>query len=455
MSIRPRLVSVMLFVGHVAAVDIVAVPVIAQAAQSPPSIQIDEQVRKEVLNSLAQDLESRYVLPDVATRLAVTVRAKQKARAYDSVVTAPELARVLTEDLLLVAHDKHLRVTFNLGPMPAGPSDPLPPQMLDELRKENGAISKVEILDGNVGYMRVNGVPPVEVARPAIAAAFAFLHNTDALIIDDRGNGGGDPHTVAIYVSYLSGGKPFVVNNLRWREGGRVEEFTTTDLGDLAFGVQKPVFVLTSAMTFSGGEELAYDLQALKRAVVVGEVTGGGANPVTLIELGHHFIVSMPFAQGINPITGTNWERTGVSPDIRVAAAAALDRAHVLALDQLAAKALDPVSKAEFEGVLMKLESLDEDESGSATRLSNSELIGAYAPETIAGTTVSIVEKNGTLIRRINNGLPDRALVYLKGYRYGLEGLPDGFAISFRSRRGTINLLLEEPSRRPVIRVKQ
>jgi hypothetical protein len=427
----------------------------AQTAQAPPSIQIDERDRKEVLNSLAQELESRYVLPDMAKKLAAAVRAKQKARAYEKVVTAPELARVLTEDLLSVGHDKHLRVTFSRSPMPSGPPGPLPPQMLNELRKENGAIPKVEILEGNVGYMRVNGVPPVDVARPAVAAAFAFLHNTDALIIDDRGNGGGDPNTVAVYVSYLSEGEPFVVNTFHWREGGRVEEFKTTELGDLAYGTQKPVFVLTSPMTFSGGEELAYDLQALKRAVIVGDVTGGGANPVTPIALGHQFAVSMPFAQGINPITGTNWEQTGVSPDVRVVAAAALSRAHALALDRLSAMAPDPVSRAELEGVSMKMQTVEEAESGSAARLSTSELSGSYAPVGIAGTTVTILEKDGLLTRRIDNGLPDRALLYLNGNRYGLEGLPEGFAISFRSNHGRTELLLEEPSRSSVIRVKQ
>jgi len=276
-------------------------------AQAPPGILIDKLVRNEVLNSLAQALESRYVLPDTAKKLAAAVRAKQKAHAYEKVLTAPDLARVLTDDLLSVAHDKHLRVTFSRIPMRPSPAGSLSPQMLDELRKENGAIPKVEILEGNVGYMRVNGVPPVESARSAIAAAFAFLHNTEALIIDDRGNGGGDPNTVAVYVSYLSDGKPFVVNTFHWREGNRVEEFKTTELGELSYGVQKPVFVLTSPMTFSGGEELAYDLQALKRAVIVGEVTSGGANPVTPVMIGHQFVVAMPTAQGINPITGANF----------------------------------------------------------------------------------------------------------------------------------------------------
>lgn len=455
MPIRPHLVSVLLIAGLVAAANVVGVPVVAQAAQPAPSNQIDERVRKEVLNSLAQELESRYVLPDVATKLATAVRAKQKARAYKNVTTAPDLARVLTEDLLSVAHDKHLRVTFGFGRMPPAPSGPLPPQMLDELRKENGAIPKLEILDGNVGYMRVNGVPDVEFARPAIAAAFAFLHNTDALIIDDRGNGGGDPHTVSVYVSYLSEGKPFVVNTFHRREGGRVEEFKTTELGDFAYGAHKPVFVLTSPMTFSGGEELAYDLQALKRAVIVGEVTGGGANPVDIVDLGHQFSVSMPDAQGINPITGTNWEQTGVTPDVRVAAGDALSRAHMLALDRLTSMASDPVSKAVLEGVSMKLQTIEEAKAGDSSRLANSIIIGSYAPEEIPGTTITIFEKDGQLIRSVNNGIPDRALLHLSGNRYAEEGLPEDFTISFRSNHGKTELLLEQGGRASIIRVKQ
>src|SRR5690348_1079160 len=92
------------------------------AAQAPPDILIDKRVRNEVLSSLAQSLESRYVLPDVAKTLAAAVRAKQKAHAYDKVLTAPELARVLTDDLLSVAHDKHLRVTFSTIPTRPAPT---------------------------------------------------------------------------------------------------------------------------------------------------------------------------------------------------------------------------------------------------------------------------------------------------------------------------------------------
>src|SRR5262249_10166276 len=147
-----------------------------------------------------------------------------------------------------------------------------------------------------------------------------------------RGNGGGDPNTVALYVSYLSEGEPFVVNRFHWRAGNRVEEFRTTNLGDLAYGAHKPVFVLTSPMTFSGGEEMTYDLQALKRAVVVGEVTGGGGNPGGSVPLGNQFVANIPSGQAVNPITGTSWEGVGVVPDVSTTAATALTKAHELAI---------------------------------------------------------------------------------------------------------------------------
>jgi hypothetical protein len=326
---------------------------------SAPSAEIDAGVRNEVLNELARALDSQYAIPDTAKKLADAVRAKQASNAYEKITVAPELARTLTGDLYAVAHDKHLRVGFSFVPLPQGPPGPPSPEVLNQMRKLNGAIPKVEILDGNVGYMRVNGVPYVEAARSAVAAAFAFLHNTDALIIDNRGNGGGDPNTVALYVSYLSEGKPYVVNSFHWRAGNRVEEFKTTDLGELAYGAHKPVFVLASPRTFSGGEELTYDLQVFKRALVVGEVTGGGANPGGPVPLGHEFFVNMPGAQAVNPVTGTSWEGVGVKPDIPVSAAAALTKAHALAVDRLSMEASDPMGRSMLKAVAMKLQTID------------------------------------------------------------------------------------------------
>lgn len=426
----------------------------ATAAQTD---QIDAHIRNDVLQQLASVLESQYAIEDTAKKLATFLRSKSKSNAYKGIASGSEFARVVTDDLKSVAHDKHLRVSFGLlagPPPPMAPAGPVPPEMLSRMRKENGAIPRVEILDGNVGYMRVNGVPPVEAASSAVAAAFAFVRNTDALIIDDRGNGGGDPHTVALYVSYLSEGEPFVVNTFHRRVGNSVEIFRSTNLGDLSYGGHKPVYVLTSPITFSGGEELAYDLQALKRAVVVGETTGGGAHPVDRVQLGHQFAADIPDAQGINPITGTDWEGIGVVPEVAMPSGKALSKAHELAIARLRAMATDPLTRAELDGVAMELQTIAEAEFGSAVRLTTDQLVGTYRNSEIPSTTVLVLEKEGRLIRRID-GLPDRVLTYSRGNRYAEEGLPEGFFISFRERQGKLELLLETPSGPSIIRERE
>ena len=434
----------------VALAILVLAAVRAFAGQAVPTDSIDERVRKDVLEGLARELDARYAIPDMGKKLAATIKAKQRANAYKRITNGPEFARVLTDDLLSVAHDKHLSVNFSFAPLPQQGPPGLPP----ELRKMNGGITEVRILDGNVGYMKLYAVLPLELARGAVTAAFAFVHNTDALIIDNRFNGGGDPNTVALYISYLSEGAPYVVNTFHWRKGNRVEEFKTTDLGDLTYGSKKPVFVLTGQGTFSGGEELSYDLQVLKRALVVGEVTGGGANPGGPVPLGHQFVVNMPSGQAVNPVTGTSWEGLGVKPDIPVPTAAALSQAHRLAIERLSAATPDPLSRSMLDAVAMKLEAIEQAESGSVSRLANVQLLGDYAPAVGRGTTVHILEKDGRLVRHVD-GVADRELVYLNGNRYRLEGLPEGFAISFRTDQDKTELLLEEPIGPSTIRVKQ
>ena len=419
--------------------------------------KVDSALRKELLNKIAAELESRYVIPETAKKLAAMVRAKQKANAYKGITSPLGLAQALSDDLYTVAHDKHLRVYISFAPLPAAsPSPPAPPspKEVERIRKDNGSISKLEILDGNVGYMRVNGVPTLEGARPAVTAAFAFLHDTDALIIDNRGNYGGDPHTVALYISYLSEGDPYVIDSFHYREGNCVQEFSTTNLGELSYGIRKPVFVLTSSRTFSGGEGVAYDLQALKRALIVGETTAGGATSPRHVPLSHQFALAVPVARGENAITKTSWEGTGVKPDIAVDASIALSKAHALAIERLRAAVTDDRARSDFDSVLMKLQTIEEAESGSAVRLPNADLLGSYVPVIGAGTTVVISEKDGQLIWHVD-GVQERVLIHLGGNRYGRQGLPSGFTISFRAQSGKTELLMEEPNRPGRIRVKQ
>lgn len=414
---------------------------------------VDAGVRKSVLEQLARRLDSDYAIPETARKLAMSVRASEKSGAYRKITCAPELARRLTLDLLAVAHDKHLRVDYSFDPAPPAAPGPLSPEEIRQLRKLNGLIPKVEILDGNVGYMRVDGVPPLEVAHDAVAAAFAFVHDTDALIVDDRGNHGGDPRTVALYMSYVSAGEPYLVNAFHWR-GGRIEEFRTTQLGELSYGASKPVFILTSAETFSGGEELAYDLKVRKRGVVVGEVTAGGANPGGPVSIGHQFVANIPTGQAVNPMTGGSWEGVGVRPDVEVPAAQALGTAHRLAIEGLIAETQEPRARSLLEAVAMKLQTIAEAESGEAKRLSAAELVGTYTPVVGQGPAVIILEKDGRLLQRIA-GRSDVGLVLVGGNRYRVEGFPDGNFASFRMKDGKFQLLREAPGFMPRIREKQ
>jgi C-terminal processing protease CtpA/Prc len=162
----------------------------------------------------------------------------------------------------------------------------------------------------------------------------SFVANSDALIVDLRDNGGGDPKMVQYLCSYLFS-KPTHINDLWERKSGKTEEYwTSATVPGKRFGDDKPVFVLTSKRTFSGAEEYTYDVKNQKRATVVGETTGGGAHPVSGHRADEHFMIGVPGARAINPVTHTNWEGTGVEPDVKVPAADALTTAQKLATEK-------------------------------------------------------------------------------------------------------------------------
>ena len=428
-----------LFISAIFAGLLCANTVMAQT----PEPTLDAAKREEIVNDLASKLISDYAVEETGSKMAAALREKLESNAYDNVTSVNEFARILMEDLRAVSHDKHLRMMFSARPLPKAAPGPPPPAAIERMRKMNGAINKLEILDGNIGYMRVNGVPVLAASKDAISAAFAFLHNTDALILDNRGNGGGDPNTVAWYMSYLSEGAPYVVNTFHHRKENRVEEFKTTDLGELSYGAKKPVYVLTSPNTFSGGEELTYNIQVSKRGVIVGAVTGGGANPTTMVQLVHQFQASIPFGYAVNPITGSNWEGTGVKPDVEVPPEQALTEAHLLAVNQLRKDLSDPMSKASLDAIAMKIEIGRSTAQGEESAIEQEQIIGTYT-STLPIPPLTIVARDGSLYL-IVPGNPEARLVSVGPNRYKLDGLPGDFFSNFIIKEGKVKFLLEQP----------
>ena len=162
-------------------------------------------------------------------------------------------------------------------------------------------------------------------AGDVFAAAMTVAGQADALIIDLRKNGGG-AETANLIIGYLlEGGKP--LSGGYDRPSNKQSANTPPSWVPGRFGTTKPVYILTSRKTLSAAEAVAYDLQALKRAIIVGEVTGGGAHPFEYRRVHPHFAVDLPEGRSINPITGSNWQDVGVKPDVPVPAEQALDKA--------------------------------------------------------------------------------------------------------------------------------
>ncbi|MGI8498348.1 MAG: S41 family peptidase [Gemmatimonadaceae bacterium] len=278
-------------------------------------------------------LDSFYVFPEAAKRMGDSVRARLARGAYDGYESGPGFAMRLNSDLGEIAHDKHLSVRYSTRAVP--PQRPesatLPPPSAEEVARErkemdeiNCGFRKAEQLEGNVGYLKFDMFADPEICGPTAAAALTFLAGTRALILDLRENGGGTPGMVALVASYLFDRRTHL-NDLWTRRTGMTQEFWTRDtVPGRRFGGEKPVYLLTSARTFSGAEEFAYDLKGLKRAIIVGETTGGGAHPVRGRGIDDHFMIGVPYARAINPITQTNWEGVGVEPDVKVPATEAL-----------------------------------------------------------------------------------------------------------------------------------
>jgi hypothetical protein len=322
--------------GEVADFSLRAIP----EGASPADFKIDAAARSRVIDGAIANLNEFYVFPETAKKMEDAVRARQKKGEYDSVSDGNMFADLLTKHFQEVSHDKHLRVNFSPKPLPEGPPGANPEeaaQRRKELEQENCGFEKVERLAGNVGYLKFNFFADPEICGPTAIAAMNFLGNVDAIIFDLRENGGGDPRMVALLCSYLFGESTHL-NDLWTRKGDTTEQFWTLPYvpGKRLDG--KPAFVLTSKRTFSGGEEFTYNMKNLKRATIIGETTGGGAHPVSGHRIDDHFMIGVPFARAINPISKTNWEGTGVEPDVKVPAADALATAQKLAKEKSAAK---------------------------------------------------------------------------------------------------------------------
>ncbi|QYJ08098.1 S41 family peptidase [Qipengyuania flava] len=303
---------------------------------------IDARDRAQVVENAAALLTDRYV--DAAEGARLAQRMREEAGRWSAVDDAEAFARAVTEWLRAKSGDGHLGLSYSEEPIPVGTGEA--EFSAAEMEKWYGAhinhgIAKIERLEGNIMLLDLRVFPPPAMAGDVIAAAMTLVAQGDALIIDLRRNGGG-AETANLITGYLldEGELPLTGTYNRPRDEHRASVSPAWVPGR-RFGGTKPLYILTSKRTFSAAEALAYNLQALERAILVGEVTGGGAHPFEYRRVHPHFALDLPEGRSINPITGGNWQGTGVQPDVMVPAEDALETALSLARKAITAEEED------------------------------------------------------------------------------------------------------------------
>jgi hypothetical protein len=354
----------------------------AQPAAQDRMPRVDAAKRGEIIEAIAADIDTIYVFPDVATRMIEHLRDRLRAGAYDDLGDLGAFTDRLTEDLQSISHDRHLRVR-PMPPEEAGPGHEVDNEHIDRRvrerwRRSNYGFLKIERLPGNVGYLDLREFVDAEAGGRTAIAAMGMLAGSDAVILDLRQNGGGSPSMIQLISSYFFA-EPVHLNSFYVRREDRTDQFWSHAYVEGPRMVDTPLYILTSGYTFSAAEEFTYDMRNLERATIVGETTGGGAHPVDTMrypELGVR--MSLPFGRAVNPITGTNWEGSGVEPHVEVPAPDALRVAYAKALEALRASA-GPERVGEIEWALDGLEAEPAELSAEELRA----YAGQYGPRSV------------------------------------------------------------------------
>jgi len=286
-------------------------------------MSIEPSLQKEIIQGLSDKLKACYIFPDIAEQISACLQKHLEDGEYTDITDGEFFAFALTMHMQEVNHDEHLWVKWHPEPLPDDDKAlrnniEWQAERFLEARLDNFGFHKVERLPGNVGYIDIHYFHRAAWGGDTAVAAMNLLANTSALIIDLRKCTGGYPAMISLVVSYLFGEEPVHLSSIYWRDDNITQQYWTLPYIPGKRTGNIPVYVLTSRVTFSGGEEFASILQTLKRAIIIGEKTDGGAHPGTSYRLHPHFELFIPIGRAINPVTGKDLEGAGVTPDISI-----------------------------------------------------------------------------------------------------------------------------------------
>jgi TolA-binding protein len=306
---------------HLIAIVIAFVSLTNLTAQNK---ELTKKEKKEIVKLISKNLLETYIDFDVAKEMSSAIKSNVRSKNYKSISNPKEFSKILTLDLQKVSKDLHLKVNFEpkriaqkKRVMPAGMKLKREKMMAMRMAEVNYGFTEVKVLDGNIGYLNLRMFADIKYAKKAANAAMGFLSNTNAIIIDLRANGGGVPSMMQLLSSYFTDAKPVLLSNFYERKTKEKTQLFTFENIEGKRLTNKPLYILTSKRTFSAAEAFTYTLKHLDKAIVVGEITRGGANRTKRVNLNSDFSISVPYIKAVHPITNSNWEGKGVKPTIQ------------------------------------------------------------------------------------------------------------------------------------------
>jgi len=302
--------------------------------------KLDAAQRERIIHAAVSNLTRYYIDPDLAQKMSNALLTRERSGDDDGAADGESFANLLTRQMNDVSHDKYVMMVYSTVAAPENPPTPSQEEVAryrKEMEQNNCTIETVKILPHNIGYLKFNAFPDATFCRTTIASAMASLNSADAIIFDLRDNRGGYANSVALVATYLFD-RPTHLNDFYNRSENSTEQSWTLPPVPGNRLSDKPAFVLTSPTTFSAAEGFAYDLKMLRRATLVGETTSGRGHMGMGHRIDDHFTICVPGVRVINPISITNWEGTGVEPDVKVKSEDALATAEKLAESKLQTK---------------------------------------------------------------------------------------------------------------------
>jgi hypothetical protein len=408
---------------------------------------------------VADLIEDNYFDAAQGHAIAASLRTAAQAGEFDALRQPRDLATGLT--LLLRPLDHHFRVVMSNGAdrrWQGNATSDLIDASATERRSAYG-FRRVEMLPGAIGYIDLQSFAYLSTskrddpARVMADAALQLLHDASAIIIDLRDNVGGSSDMAAYLVSAFMPSGSDVYDVIHWRNG------TDSERPVLPYPrprVDVPLYLLISARTASAAEAAAYTLHAAGRAVIVGQTSAGAANVGGIFPVAESLGVFIPIGTPINPITRSNWEGSGVAPDVVVPAGAALPNAEQLALEKALQRNPDSPQAAYMRDVLEALRAQSTPQPGPPL----DSYVGVYngAEITRVGDLLALRQGNripSSLVRLAGDTFfdqndPSRRVVFERGADSIITGLrliyPSGYEVWLPTRALTLpSLQLPKP----------